>query len=78
MTFYPAVQDRMVGRAVEFPLNMVVKPKVLPLPLERTVMTNPVLSQLGVPDQTVETRWGDVRATTTVQVLAPLTVTEVL
>ncbi len=37
--FYPAVQDRMVGRALEFPLNMVVKPNVLPLPLERTVMT---------------------------------------
>ena len=29
----------MVGRAVLFPLNMVVKPKVLPLPLDRTVMT---------------------------------------
>src|SRR5215207_7459736 len=74
----PAVQDLITGRADELPLNIVVKPKVLPLPLERTVMMKPVLSQLGLPDQTVDTRWGEVSATTTVQVLAPLMVTEVL
>ena len=68
----------MVGRAVVLPLNMVVNPKVLPLPLLRTVMTYPVLSQVGAPDQTVETRCGAVRATTTVQVLVPVMVTEVL
>ena len=34
-----AVQDLMVGLAVLLPLNMVVNPKVLPLPLGRTVMT---------------------------------------
>jgi hypothetical protein len=65
----------MAGRAVLLPLNIVVKPKVLPLPLLRTVMTYPLLSQLGLPDQTAETRWGAVRATTTVQVLVPVMVT---
>jgi len=59
-------------------LNIVVNPNVLPFPLDRTVITKPLESQLGLPFQTVDTRCGEVRTTTTVHVLAPLTVTEVL
>ncbi|WP_167517450.1 hypothetical protein, partial [Micromonospora orduensis] len=73
----PAVQERICGRAPLLPLNIVVKPKVLPLPLDRMVML-PLPSQEAVPFQVVETCWGEGIATTTVQVLAPLTVTEVL
>lgn len=36
---YPAVRDLIWGRAPELPLNMVVKPNVLPEPLERMVST---------------------------------------
>src|SRR5690242_10864657 len=74
----PEVQERIWGRAPLLPLVIVVKPKVLPLPLDLMVMTVPLLSQVAVPFQTVETRCGEVRATTTVHVLAPLTVTDVL
>lgn len=77
-TAQPAVQDLIWGRALELPFIIVVKPNVLPLPLERTVITLPLLSQLKLPLQVVETRCGEVIATTTDQVLAPLTVTEVL
>ena len=42
-------------------------------------MMNPVLSQLNVPDPQVElTRWGEVRVTVTIQLLAPLTLIVVL
>jgi hypothetical protein len=75
---YPAVQDRICGLALVLPLNMVVKPNVLPLPLDRMVITLPVLSQVGLPFQVVEIFCGAVMATTTAQVLAPVTVTDVL
>ena len=75
---YPAVQDLICGRALLLPLNMVVKPKVLPEPLDRMVMTFPLLSQVGLPFQVEEMRCGEVIATTTAHVLAPLTVTLVL
>ena len=68
----------MRGRAPELPFVMVVKPKVLPLPLGLTVIVLPLLLQLKVPLQVLETFWGGVRSMTTVQVLLPVTVTEVL
>ncbi|WBB52469.1 hypothetical protein [Verrucosispora sp. WMMD573] len=60
------------------PFDMVVKPNVFPLPFDRTVMMFPLACQLKLPLQVVETFCGAVMATTTVQVLAPLTVTDVL
>ncbi|GAA5193637.1 hypothetical protein GCM10023322_56120 [Rugosimonospora acidiphila] len=72
------VQEVIWGRALELPLFMVVKPKVLPLPLGRTVIVYPLLLQLKVPLQVVETFCGAVMAMVTVQSLSPVTVTEVL
>jgi hypothetical protein len=72
----PAVQEVIFGRAVLSPLFMVVKPKALPLPSDFTVMTSPLPPpHVGVPFHTVATFCGAVIATTTVQLLAPLTVT---
>ena len=73
-----AVQAVMRGRALALPLVIVVKPKELPLPLGLTVMVLPSPLQLKVPLQVLETFWGAVRTTVTVQLLEPLTVTVVL
>ncbi len=74
----PAVQEVICGRAELLPFIMVVKPNVLPLPLDRMVSTVPLASTAGLPLQVVETRCGEVSVTTTDQLDAPLTVTEVL
>jgi hypothetical protein len=74
----PAVQDLICGRALELPFIIVVKPNVLPLPLERIVSTVLLLPSVALPFQVVLIDCGEVTATTTVQLLAPLTVTEVL
>src|SRR5690349_102020 len=57
---------------------MVVKPKVLPEPLDFIVRTLPPASKLAAPLQVEEIFCGAVTVTTTVQVLAPVTVTEEL
>jgi hypothetical protein len=56
---------QVTGGAVQVPLAITVKPNVVdapaasePLPLGRTVITLPVLSQLGEPFQTAETFCG--------------------
>ena len=67
-----------VGLAVVLPLNIVVKPKELPLPLGRAVMMLPVLSQLTDAFQVVLIFCGAVMVTVTIQVLVPLTLTVVL
>ncbi len=71
------MQELICGRALELPFIIVVKPNVLPLPLERIVITLPLPSQVGLPLQVEEIFCGEVMTTTTDQVLAPLTVTEV-
>lgn len=68
------MQESTCGR-VQLPLAIVVKPKTLPLPFDRIVMTFPLLSQVGLPFQVADTFCGGVTATTTLQLLAPLTVT---
>jgi hypothetical protein len=73
------VRQETVGTD-QFPFVITVKPKVveppagtLPLPLGRTVMTLPVLSQLGEPFQTEETFCGERTVTVAVQlVMEPL------
>jgi hypothetical protein len=75
--FPPAlVQEVIFGRALLLPLNMVVKPKAFPEPLDCTVMTSPLPPpEVATPFQTVDTFCGAVIVTTTVHVLAPLTAT---
>ncbi|MDW5322537.1 hypothetical protein [Plantactinospora sp. KLBMP9567] len=70
------MQDRTCGRAPELPFIIVVKPNVLPLPLERIVNTVSLLLKLALPLQVVLIDCGEVTATTTVQLLVPLTVTD--
>jgi len=72
------VQAVRRGRALLLPFVIVVKPKVLPLPLGLTVIVLPLLLQLKVPLHVVETFCGGVMSMVTVQVLDPVTVTEVL
>jgi hypothetical protein len=60
------------------PFIIVVKPNVLPLPLERIVSTVLLLPSVALPFQVVLIDCGEVTATTTDQLLAPLTVTVVL
>jgi hypothetical protein len=38
---------------------MVGRAELSPFPLGRTVITKPVLSQVALPFQTDETRWGE-------------------
>ncbi|MBF9134528.1 hypothetical protein I0C86_37210, partial [Plantactinospora sp. S1510] len=47
------MQDLIWGRAPELPFIIVVKPNVLPLPLERIVSTVPLLLRLALPFQVV-------------------------
>ena len=55
-----------------------VKPKVLPEPLDFMVSAVPLASKVAVPLQVAEIFCGEVTLTATVQVLAPVTVTEEL
>lgn len=71
------VQDRTVGR-VKLPLARVVMPAMLPLPLEVRVASLVVVLKVKVLFQVEDTVWGEVRARTTVQLVAPVTVTSVL
>ena len=67
-----------LGRAELLPLNIVVKPNELPLPLGRAVMTLPLESQLTDALQVELIRWGGVMVTVTIQLLLPVTLTVVL
>ena len=67
-----------LGRAELLPLNIVVKPNELPLPLGRAVMTLPLESQLTDAFQVELIRWGGVMVTVTIQLLLPVTLTVVL
>ena len=58
------------------PLASVVTPKTLPFPLDRNVTRFPLT--VAVAFQAEENCCGEVRASTTVQLVAPLTVTSVL
>jgi hypothetical protein len=69
------VQDTIRGRAPLLPFIMVVNPKV-ELPFDRTIKVVPLF--VKDPLQVVVTCCGAVIATVTVQVGAPLTVTDVL
>ena len=69
------MQDRTCGR-VKLPLASVVTPKTLPLPLDLNVTRLPLT--LAVAFQAEENCCGEVKASTTVQLVAPLTVTSVL
>jgi hypothetical protein len=60
---YPGAQDRICVRVEALPLNIVMKPKVFPLPLERTVMIEAGTVPLGLPDQIADTRCGEAKAT---------------
>ena len=69
------MQEPIAGAAL-LPFFMTVKPKLveapaarLPLPFGFIVMTLPLLSQLGVPFQVVETFCGEVTVTFTLQAL---------
>lgn len=73
--FYVAVQDRTCGR-VKLPLANVVTPNTLPLPLDLNVTR--FLLTLELAFQADENCCGGVKAITTVQLVAPLTVTSVL
>jgi hypothetical protein len=76
---YAIWQAPRVG-AEKLPFAMTVKPKLveapaarLPLPFGRIVITFPLLSQVGLPFQVVETRCGGLTVTVTIQLLiAPL------
>ena len=70
------MQEVIWGRALVLPLVIVVNPNVVPLPSGLTVIVVPPLLQANVPLQVVEICCGEVIATVTVKVVAP--VTEVL